>query len=138
MSRLVNMGMVLARTSQGLTVQPVLLMMKAHGCHMTDDAIIPRATLGPGSLLTSVSLWELPEPSSEHECRGSASPADAGRAAWTVGHLPWDLLAQPWSSWYDSESGKGPRLDLMGTPLCRFPLVPRAPGSGRRLVLEGP
>ena len=99
MSRLVNMGMVLARTSQGLTVQPVLLMMKAHGCHMTDDAIIPRATLGPGSLLTSVSLWELPEPSSEHECRGSASPADAGRAAWTVGHLPWDLLAQPWSSW---------------------------------------
>ena len=99
MSRLVNMGMVLARTSQGLTVQPVLLMMKAHGCHMTDDAIIPRATLGPGSLLTSVSLWELPEPSSEHECRGSAAPADAGRAAWTVGHLPWDLLAQPWSSW---------------------------------------
>ena len=62
MPRLVNVGVVLARTSRGLTVQPVLPTMKAHGCHMMDDVITPRATLGPGGLLTSVYLWESAEP----------------------------------------------------------------------------
>lgn len=88
MSWLVNMGVVLARTSQGLIVQPVLPTMKAHGCHLTHDTIIPRATLGPGSLLASGSLWELAEPCSEREPWAVRPPADAGRAAWTVGRLP--------------------------------------------------
>lgn len=139
MSWLVNMGVVLARTSQGL-VQPVLPTMKAHGCHLTHDAIIPRATLGPGSLLASVSLWELAEPRREREPRGGASPADAGRAAWTVGRLPGDLLAQPRSSWSagpvfsdvssQAASSGQPGLLTRRSPLPHVGLALKAGGRG--------
>ena len=73
-------------------------MMTAHGCHMTDDIIMPRATLGPDDLLTySVALGAgrtAAERVRPRERQSSESLADAGGVE---GHIPWDLLAQLWS-----------------------------------------